>query len=351
MSKIEKTKANYIIDYIKQIDNEFLYYENSSELCINENSMFDLLIEIIKVLKNDVPNLEDCALFRSGTAFQDGKTVKAMLKKYLIDNGYDYTEKGLTTIEKFWISYKTFLENELPYSDIIKKEYVGYDNWNNGTYFLDIDYNYQYRLHYGQQFDENNMNNIKEIKLFIELSFNEWIKSDKRYEYTKQVNAIFRKFKLPYKLLRGKVVSQGYKTTTFNDKIINYKMLERKMNFAEEMIMSSELIDKKAALDYVVDSLQYLISIQKGKSKSDKIKNAALLICEEENSKKYTVIKNEIDETMKIANQFFDIRHNEYFNDKKEIREPIDDLIFVEYLYNRVYSLVYIIKSKTIITL
>ncbi len=62
--------------------------------------------------------------------------------------------------------------------------------------------------------------------------------------------------------------------------------------------------------------------------------------------KVYAVIKNEINELMKISNEYFDIRHNEYLNKAKEKREAITDSIFIEYLYNRAYALLYILKMK-----
>lgn len=49
---------------------------------------------------------------------------------------------------------------------------------------------------------------------------------------------------------------------------------------------------------------------------------------------------------MKISNEYFDIRHNEYLNKAKEKREAITDSIFIEYLYNRAYALLYILKMK-----
>lgn len=48
------------------------------------------------------------------------------------------------------------------------------------------------------------------------------------------------------------------------DKILNYRMFERKIRFSEDMINSSDLMEKKSALDFLIDSLQYLISIQDG---------------------------------------------------------------------------------------
>ena len=50
---------------------------------------------------------------------------------------------------------------------------------------------------------------------------------------------------------------------------------------------------------------------------------------------------------MKLANEYFDIRHNEYLNKAKEKREALDDLQFIEYLYNRAYALLYILRIKS----
>lgn len=50
---------------------------------------------------------------------------------------------------------------------------------------------------------------------------------------------------------------------------------------------------------------------------------------------------------MKISNEYFDIRHNEYLNKAKQVREPIQDLVFIEYLYNRAYALLYLLRIKT----
>ena len=47
---------------------------------------------------------------------------------------------------------------------------------------------------YKQSISEENFEDITYIKLFIELAFKEWIKSDKRYDFTKKVNQLFRNF-------------------------------------------------------------------------------------------------------------------------------------------------------------
>ena len=344
--KISKEKVKFILDYIGKLESQFDICEDSLEYCDDESFTFDIISEIINVFKSDIPELESSILFRTGTSSRDTSTVIGLLKKYLIENGYKFEQTKSNIIDRFWISFMSYFECELPYKSYLKDKYIRYDNWDGGKYYTDIDYNYEFRLHYGLNYSEDVFNTMSNIKMFIELSFSEWIRLDKRYEYTKDVNSLFRKFKLPYKLSKGKIVSAGYKTTNLDDKIINYAMLERKIQFAEEMIMSNETLDKKVALDYIVDSLQYLVSIQ-GKGVKEKYSNAAKLICDNESSKKYNVLKDEIVEIMKISNVFFDIRHNEYINAANEIREPLSDPNFIEYLYNRVYSLVYILKIKT----
>lgn len=348
--KIPKEKIKFILDYIGKLESQFDIYEESLEICDNESYTFDIISEIINIFKSDIPELENSVLFRTGTSSRDASTIIGLLKKYLIENGYKFEQTKFNIIERFWISYMSYFEHELPYKDYLKDRYIGYDNWDGGRYYTDVDYNYEFRLHYGLNYSDDMFSTMSNIKMFIELSFSEWIKLDKRYEYTKDVNNLFRKFKLQYKLSKGKIVSAGYKTTNLDDKIINYAMLERKIQFAEEMIMSNETLDKKVALDYIVDSLQYIVSIQKGKSVKDKYANAAKAICNNDNSKQYTVIKNEIEEIMKFANVFFDIRHNEYLNDANEVREPLSDPVFIEYLYNRVYAILYILKLNTNVT-
>ena len=112
------------------------------------------------------------------------------------------------------------------------------------------------------------------------------------------------------------------------------------------MIMSSDMLDKKCALDYVVDALQYYISIQNAQEIEKKYAQAAITVNPEQDTKVYAVVKSEIKEVMKLSNEYFDIRHNEYLNKAKQKREALDDLQFIEYLYNRVYSLLYLLRLK-----
>lgn len=253
-------------------------------------------------------------------------------------------------LSRFWVSFKTWFQQKLPGMKLLQECYEGYDNFNNGTWYLDIDFDYEYRLHLGIPYSnvlEADVPVIEDIKTFIELAYSEWVKKEKRYEFTISLNKRFEKFKLPYRLQNGCLIKQGYKTSNRIDKIFNFTMFERKIQFSEEMISSNEFLDKKTALDYIVDALQYFVSVSQGTGVKEKYKSAAKAIKSDENSKVYVVVKSELEEVMKIANEFFDIRHNEYLNKAKEKREALNDTLFIEYLYNRVYALLFLLRIKT----
>lgn len=253
-------------------------------------------------------------------------------------------------IKKFWVSFTTWFEDELPGTEILKAYYEDYDNWNGGTYYLGIDFEKEYRLHYGIPYPDIlklDLPQMEDIKMFIELAFHEWIFFEKRYDFTVMVNKRLSRFSIPYRLQNGRLIQEGYKTSYYIDKILNYSMFERKIRYSEEMITSREYLDKKCALDYIIDALQFILSVQDGEKVVHKYKLAAKSVNEDEDSKVYAVVKAEIEEVMKISNEYFDIRHNEYLNKAKQTREPIQDLAFIEYLYNRAYALLYLLRIKT----
>ena len=50
---------------------------------------------------------------------------------------------------------------------------------------------------------------------------------------------------------------------------------------------------------------------------------------------------------LQLSNEYFDVRHNDYLNAAKEKREPLNDSQFIEYLYNRAYSILYLLRLKS----
>ena len=319
---------------------------------MDSETLFDKLSIVTGVFSNEIPEIQSNLLFREGTETRDAETVVGLLEKYLADNDIEYTEKETENgiYKKFWKSFLLWFEKELVDLDLIQDKFVCWSNWNGGTNHLTIDYDNEYILYTGENYPDSlkrNEGDIVEIKKFIEMAYTHWIKDDieSHYKFTIQVNNRLQMFKLPYKLQNGKVVDQGYKSSYLVGKIKDYKMFERKIQYAEKMIISKNLMDKKSALDAIIDALQYLISIQSGNRKNQ-YTQLALSVNGDKYSKTYSVINKELDEIMKISNDYFDIRHNDYLTSAKEKRESLNDSQFIEYLYNRSYALLYLLRLK-----
>lgn len=327
---------------------------SSCDLLDNDsNDIFDLLIEVANVFQTDIPEIQSSILLRNGTEVRDANTVIALLKLYLANNNIEYREKENEEnieIKRFWSSFILWFETELVEQELLKSNYLRWDNWDGGSWFLEMDYDYEFRLYRGINYPDslkNNTGEMSDVKMFIELAYKYWIKNDGKshYAFTVEINDRLKIFKLPYRLQNGILLKQGYKTTYGIDKILNYRMFERKIRFSEDMINSNDLMEKKSALDFLIDSLQYLISIQEG-NRTKQYSQLALSVNQNMDSKVYAVIKSELTELMKLSNEYFDIRHNDYLNDAKQQREALNDSQFIEYLYNRAYSLLYLLRLK-----
>ena len=350
--KINNIKSQLIIEYIEKIDEivgNYDFIDNTAD------EIFDLIIEISNVMQNELPEIQSSILLRNGTEIRDANTVRAMLVMYLANNGIKYTGKEKeenAKIKRFWSSFILWFETELVSMELLKPQYLRWDNWDGGMWFSEMDYDYEFRLHRGVDYPvslKDNTGSMEDIKTFIELAYKNWIINDGKshYAFTVEVNERLKIFKLPYRLQNGILLKQGYKTTHGIDKIINYRMFERKIRFSEDMINSHDMMEKKSALDFIIDALQYMISTQEG-NRDKQYGALAKSVKDDNNSKVYAVVKREIDELMKISNEYFDIRHNDYLNSAKQQREALNDSQFIEYLYNRAYSLLYLLRLKNI---
>ena len=348
--KINSVKEQLINEYIRKIDTAIETYNSTLE---PDDEIFDLVIEIANIFDKDIPNIQGSVLIRTGTEIRDANTIRAMLVKYLADSGIEYKGKSIEeniNEKRFWNSFIHWFETELPSLELLDNKYLRWDNWDGGIWLLELDYNHEFTLYRGTAYPDslkNNTGNFADIKTFIEIAYKHWIinSGECHYKFTIEVNDRFKIFKLPYRLQSGIVIKQGYKTTFLIDKIINYRMFERKIQFSEDMINSKDLMEKKSALDFIIDALQYLISIQ-GESRNEQYKALALSVSDNMNGKIYAVVKKELEELMKLSNEYFDIRHNDYLNAAKEERESLNDSQFIEYLYNRAYAMLYLLRLK-----
>lgn len=266
---------------------------------------------------------------------------------------------------KFWVSFtEWYNQQKKELSSMFANDYryghykdnVNKTGWK--CYEIRCNEESHYKIEYGEEYIEPNINTISlnKVKNYIELIYSKFLKvgKDGKYEFVVQVNKTFSRLGLPYKLDKGKVKKQGYKSSFLQDKILNYEQFERKIAFSEEMILHKDLMDKHAALEYIADAFCYFYSLFKkdGNVKEeleDKKVNAkiATLIHNDNSDKQYVLFKDEIEEVKKIINDNFDIRHNEYYRKSDKVnREVLSDIYVIEYLYNRIYSLLYIFRLK-----
>lgn len=347
---MNRDKKQIILNYIDRVEKAI---SDDSFILQHDYDLFDLLIEISNVFQSEIPEIKNSLFIRNGTEIRDANTTISLLKIYLVNNGVSLPcneRQEDILIRRFWTAFKLWFENELINIDLLKDIYLGWDNWNGGHYWLNLDYNYEFQLYRGIDYPDSlkqDSPSYEEIKAFIEIAYKHWIKNDAQshYNFTVKVNEQLNIFKLPYRLQNGLLIKQGYKTTFAIDRILNYRMFERKIKFSEQMISSGDMMEKKSALDFLIDSLQYLVSTQEG-NRVKQYSALAKMINSDINTKVYSVVKYELQELMKLSNEYFDIRHNDYLNDAREHREALNDSQFIEYLYNRAYSLLYLLRLK-----
>lgn len=253
-------------------------------------------------------------------------------------------------LERFWTAFITWFENIGSAENIVKPEYFEWDDYR-GDY-VSVNYNYLYKLNYGIPYLNVAENlTFDNVKNFIELTYKEVISIDKgRLLFTIKVNDLFANFKLPYKLEKGKLTIIGYKTSEEIDYILNYEQFERKIKYSEDMIMRRDFMEKHTALNYISDAFCYFFSIFKNngteilEDKKVYVK-LANMVCSDMNSKVYALIKQEIMDVKRIINDDYDIRHNEYYTTQKSVkREVLTDIKMIEYLYNKIYNLLFILR-------
>lgn len=123
------------------------------------------------------------------------------------------------------------------------------------------------------------------------------------------------------------------------DKLIKNGDVNEVLFAIDDVIL--DLMDEDGELDKEGVKLQLIY---------DQIYNAnktlALSVSDNMDGKVYAVVKKELEELMKLSNEYFDVRHNDYLNAAKEKREALNDSLFIEYLYNRAYAMLYLLRLK-----
>ncbi len=320
------------ISYIDEIKNA-LQQENFTTILI-------CLKELCKIYDIEIKNADTKIANLGKITFNLQQILDDELKEE-IDN-----EK----LGRFWTAFITWFENVSSVENVVKPEYFEWNDYS-GDY-VSVNYNYLYKLNYGIPYLNVAENlTFDNVKNFIELIYKEVVSIDKgRLLFTIKVNDLLANFKLPYKLEKGKLAIIGYKTSEEIDYILNYEQFERKIKFSEDMIMRRDFMEKHTALNYISDAFCYFFSIFKNngteilEDKKVYVK-LAKMVCPDINSKIYALIKQEIMDVKRIINDDYDIRHNEYYTTQKSVkREVLSDIKMIEYLYNKIYNLLFILR-------
>lgn len=278
-----------------------------------------------------------------------GKTQKLLqaIKQKKLEE--DNARKKTIPLMQFWTAINSWINEEMQdpaelFNSKYKETFFDFGNWHIIT---NVDLDYLYKLTYGKPYVEITDDNISvlAVKEFLEAYYKEIIEPiNGRLKFTVKVNELLSRFRLPFKLQKGKLSQSGYKTTYQIDIVVNFEQFERKIEYANEMIMHGDYIDKHCALKYIADAFCYFYSLYNNDKKLGELVNT------NNNTNADKVIKDEISLIKKVINNDFDIRHNEENSARKEgkiyKRELLDDPFFIEYLYNRINSLLMLLRIK-----
>ncbi|MEI3311732.1 MAG: hypothetical protein V8R78_08160, partial [Evtepia gabavorous] len=63
-------------------------------------------------------------------------------------------------IKRFWASLILWFETELINLDLLKDKYLRWDNWDGGTWYLELDYDHEFKLYRGIGYPDSLKNNM-----------------------------------------------------------------------------------------------------------------------------------------------------------------------------------------------
>ena len=335
-------RDNFLIDpYVENIEKALSAFEvGKIQFCLKK------ILEIYEIDYSN--NAQDVIYAQMQEVDEELSSLKEKLAK---------EQESKIKLNRFWIALNEWLNDEAndPATLYRKDFHCDYQDFGNWFVHAEVDLNKEYRKCYGKDYEEIDQNNItfENVKEFIELYFDNIVEIQQgRLKFTVKVNKLLTHFHLPYKMKNGKLGNPKYKTTEQISQILNHEQFERKIKYAEEMILHNDFIDKHCALCYITDALDYFISLfDDKKEKSEKLYGVvAQSVNSDLNSHVYEIVKKEITFVRTITNDYFDVRHNEEKSktkDHKEVkREILTDSIFVEYLYNRINSLLSLLRIK-----
>ena len=177
--KLNTAEEKMVLDYIDKIDEGIRVFNSGFS---SNTGLTDILLEVVNVFSTKIPQLKDALCFKITTEVNDATTARALLIMYLAGHGIEFKGKNNeenASVKRFWSSFITWFENELPELGLLQEKYLEWDNWDGGMWRLNINYDYEFQLYRGINYPgslKHNTANFDDIKTFLEIAYKYWIK-------------------------------------------------------------------------------------------------------------------------------------------------------------------------------
>lgn len=203
--KLNAAEQKIVLGYIDKIDEGLREFNSGLS---SSAELTNILLEVVNVFNSKIPQLKDALCFRITMEANDANTARALLIMYLADHGIEFKGKDNeenASVKRFWSSFIIWFENELPEMELLQEKYLQWDGWDDGTWRLYMNYDYEFQLYRDINYPaslQHNTGNFDDIKTFLEIAYKYWIinEGQKHYQFTIEVNERFRIFKLPYRI-------------------------------------------------------------------------------------------------------------------------------------------------------
>lgn len=166
--------------------------------------------------------------------------------------------------------------------------------------------------------------------------------SNIRYEFTLQINKMFKNFKMNYILTMGEI--KALHSEELNELFLdNFNCFDKEIKEFIEMALvkfkSRDIKEQRIALNKLVDAYERIKMLANPKDKKESIKKISELI-----DKENVFFETDLMKMTRIANNEFMIRHTEL--DKTKI-ESVEVIEYLFYLYYNSIRAILLVKSKS----
>lgn len=166
--------------------------------------------------------------------------------------------------------------------------------------------------------------------------------SNIRYEFTLQINKIFKNFKMNYNLTMGEI--KALHSEELNELFLDSfncfdKEIKEFIQMALEKFKSRDIKEQRIALNKLVDAYERIKMLENPEDKKESVKKISKSI-----DKENIFFETDLMKMTRIANNEFMIRHTEL--DKTKI-ESIEVIEYLFYLYYNSIRAILLVKTRS----